>query len=244
MDTSKFSGFSRRDLVYSCVNGHDILATVLTPKELQDQPPCQYPVLVHWHGGGFVLGHRMYAPWWPDWSATSLPRQRNSAPVNQRYRSLQFAQSQSALIISPDYRLLPEANGSDILADVDEFSNWMRDELPSIADRESWHASPDLGRVACIGESGGGWLAMQSALLFSAKIDIKAVISISAPLDGSCTAKYTVPGPKVILGARPPPPREAEALIREYMRSFKPGAVRSEGDPAEMWQLLLCIFRG
>jgi acetyl esterase/lipase len=25
------------------------------------------PVLVYWHGGGFIVGYRLYEPWWPDW---------------------------------------------------------------------------------------------------------------------------------------------------------------------------------
>lgn len=69
MNNKKFAGFSTRDLVYSCINGHDIQVTVLTPEVLQERPPSRYPVLIHWHGGGFITGHRIYAPWWPDWSA-------------------------------------------------------------------------------------------------------------------------------------------------------------------------------
>lgn len=71
MHDKKFAGFSRRDLVYSCINGHDLLVTVMTPEVLQERPLSQYPVLIHWHGGGFITGHRAYAPWWPDWSVYS-----------------------------------------------------------------------------------------------------------------------------------------------------------------------------
>lgn len=163
--------------------------------------------------------------------------------INTYGRSLELAISQSAIIISPDYRLLPEANGADILADVEAFWTWMRDDLPSIAGQESWHSSPNLSRIACVGESAGGWLAVQSSLLFSSKIEIKVVISISAPLGDSGAIKYSIPGPRVIMGARPPPPRQAELIIQKYIRTIRPGAIRSVGDPAEMWQLLLCIFR-
>jgi acetyl esterase/lipase len=163
--------------------------------------------------------------------------------INTYGRSLELAILQSAIVISPDYRLLPEANGADILADVEAFWTWMRDDLPSIADQESWHVSPDLNRIACVGESAGGWLAVHSSLLFSSRIEIKAVISISAPLGDSGAIKYSVPGPRVIMGARPPPARQAELMIKKYIRAIKPGAIRSVGDPAEMWQLLLCIFR-
>ncbi|KAI5460131.1 Alpha/Beta hydrolase protein [Mariannaea sp. PMI_226] len=223
MDDQKFKDFTRRDLVYSCVNGHDILATVLTPNTLEDQNPSLYPLLVYWHGGGFIVGHRMYGPWWPTWS-------------------LELALSQGAIIISPDYRLLPEANGTDILADVETFASWMQHELPLIADQESWHALPDLSRVVLMGQSSGGWLAMQMALLFSSNIAIRAVVCVSSPLAASSNPAYTIPRPRSVMGAQPLPPRQSEELIRQYIRNIKPGAVRSEGDPIEMWQLLTSIF--
>jgi len=119
----------------------------------------------------------------------------------------------------------------------------MRDGLPSIARRESWRASTDLTRVASLGESAGGNLALQSAFLFSSKIDIKAVICVSTLLGGSGSTKHTVPTPRVILGSRPPRTRQSEALIRDYIRNIEPGAVRSEGDPTKMWPLLLSIVQ-
>ena len=119
----------------------------------------------------------------------------------------------------------------------------MHDERPSIADRESWHASPDLGRVAAIGASSGGYLATQMAFLFSDKIDVKAVMSVCGPLNDSSGGSSIPRGPRRILGSWPPPPRQAEALIRDYIRGIKPGAVRSEGDPADMWPMLLGMAR-
>ena len=158
-------------------------------------------------------------------------------------RFLEFALSHNALIISPDHRLLPEASGTDVLDDVEAFSTWMHDQLPSIAIREAWPASPDLGRVAAIGASSGGYLAMQMALLFSHKIDLKAVMSVCAPLNDISSGTLVPRGPRRILGSWPPPPRQAEALIRDYIRGIKPGTVRSEGDPADMWPMLLSIAR-
>lgn len=246
----KFSAFSKRDIAYSSINGHDIFATVLTPTKLQDQPSAPRPVLVHWHGGGFVVGHRTYGPWWPLWSVPLVRKQLRTPGVGGRdqrltsaHRTLELALSRSAIVISPDYRLLPEASGVDILTDVEAFWTWMQRELPLIAARESWPAYPDLSRVVVLGESSGGYLAVQSALLCSTKINIKAVISISAPLDGSATMRTMVPGPRMVMGARPPPPRQAQTLIRDYIRHGEPGVVRTEGDPLEMWTLLLSLLR-
>lgn len=74
MSEDKFAAFSRRDLIYSSIKGHDLHATVLTPKISETQFNQPHPVVVHWHGGGFVTGHRMYGPWWSRWSvANSFP---------------------------------------------------------------------------------------------------------------------------------------------------------------------------
>ncbi|CAI6338613.1 unnamed protein product [Periconia digitata] len=225
MTDSKLAAFSTQDLVYSHINGHDMMATVLTPKLLQGKPPSDYPVLVYWHGGGFITGHRTYAPWWPKWS-------------------IEFALSRNSIIVSPDYRLLPEASGSDILDDIRAFWEWMKNDFISVSERERWHARPNLGQVACMGESSGGYLALQSALLGSSGIDIKVVITISAPLDGDiCIKRFGIPSPRMILGSWPPPPRRAEAIIRDYIRAIKPGTVRTEGDPVAMWPLLMCIVQ-
>lgn len=158
-------------------------------------------------------------------------------------RFLEFALSHNALIISPDHRLLPEANGVDVLADVEKFSAWMHDELPVIADKEGWSASPDLDRVAVVGASSGGYLAVQMAVLFSTKVNVKAIMSVCGPLSMTSGGTFTPRGHRQILGSWPPPPREAQALIRNYIRDLKPGAVRLEGDPADMWPLLLSIMR-
>ncbi|MCJ1299986.1 hypothetical protein MMC08_002780 [Hypocenomyce scalaris] len=244
MDT-KFAGFSRRDLVYSCINGHDLLVAVLTPEIIQERPPAQYPVLVHWHGGGFITGHRTYAPWWPNCLVPNpkpQPSTRTFLPLavsSQRF--LELALSHNAIIISPDHRLLPEANGTDVLADVASFTSWLADQLPALAAREAWPASPDLSRVATIGASSGGYLAMQIALLFPERVAVKAIISVCAPLNDVSSGTAVPRGHRRILGCWPPPPRQAEAVIREYIRSIKPGAVRSEGDPVDMWPMLLSM---
>lgn len=166
-----------------------------------------------------------------------------SMQISECCRFLEFAQEHNALVISPDHRLVPEANGTDVLEDIETFSNWIHDELPSIAERESWHASPDLDRVAAIGASSGGYMALQMALLFSTKVNVKAVMTVCSPLNDISSGTLVPKGPRRILGSMPPPPRQAEALIRNYIRGIKPGAVRTEGDPADMWPMLLSVAR-
>ncbi|KAH1630619.1 hypothetical protein KXV25_002581 [Aspergillus fumigatus] len=72
-------------------------------------------------------------------------------------------------------------------------------------------------------------------------VDIRVVISISAPLDTNAP-ELRIPRPRTFIGTRPPPPREAEARIRTYIKNILPGAIRTESKPtAEMWELVLCV---
>jgi hypothetical protein len=116
----------------------------------------------------------------------------------------------------------------------------MQDELPTIT--ATWSAFPDLARVACTGQSAGGYLAVQSALLFPELSNIKVVASMGGSL---CTdiPQCRIPGPRMILGKRPPPPGKAESIIRAYIRGIKPQTVRTSGDVMEMWNFLTCVLQ-
>lgn len=54
---------------------------------------------------------------------------------------------------------------------------------------------------------------------------------------------YRIPGPKIIMGKRPPPPYKAEAIVRNYIKNMKSGAVRTSGDAIEMWEFLTCVLQ-
>jgi cephalosporin-C deacetylase-like acetyl esterase len=51
MDHPKYAAFDVSDVTYKVVNGHDIKAYVLTPKNLS---AGKHPILVKFHGGNFV----------------------------------------------------------------------------------------------------------------------------------------------------------------------------------------------
>ncbi|KAL4894559.1 Alpha/Beta hydrolase protein [Aspergillus ambiguus] len=195
--------------------------------------------MVRWHGGGFVVGHRMYEPWFAQWL-------------------LDLALDNEAIVITPDYRLLPESSGSEILSDVVHFWGWAQTTLSHYMAQNSL-PRPDMGNVLCCGESSGGFISvycafhlnsMLQAYLPSAgddkmierqQVRIKAVISISAPLDATAP-EYKVPRPRVFMGRSPPPPRQALAKIRGYIKGIPRGSIRTGCEPtSDMWELLLCI---
>lgn len=57
--------FNRVDSPYRTVNGYPIETSVFVPKNVPTDSVC--PVLVHFHGGGFIVGHRLYEPWYATW---------------------------------------------------------------------------------------------------------------------------------------------------------------------------------
>jgi acetyl esterase/lipase len=65
-------------------------------------------------------------------------------------------------MVDADYRLLPEANGRDILADIADLLRWLPAHLPALAAQEG--LTVDLRRTLFTGGSAGSWLAMQGAL--------------------------------------------------------------------------------
>jgi pimeloyl-ACP methyl ester carboxylesterase len=241
---SRFDPFALIDLPYRVINNHSLDATVLIPKNTCGNPldKKECPVMVRFHGGGFIVGHRNYEPWFAQWF-------------------LDLAYAHGAIIISPDYRLLPESNGADILSDLEHFWQWIQKDLLDIAEKQRWGVVPDLSRVLCCGESSGGCLAVYSALGLPSilsqnsvqrnnaqkgeaeTITIKAVIPISAPLDPN-VPELKIPRPRKFMGTKAPPPRQAEALIRKYIKNMRPGAIRTGQDPTlDMWELLLCILQ-
>lgn len=91
-------------------------------------------------------------------------------------RLLELVRSQGAILVCPDYRLLPEATGLDILSDIDSFWSW----LPANLEAElTSHINPILrpafDRILVTGDSAGGFCAIQS-ILRHPELSVKAVI--------------------------------------------------------------------
>ena len=64
--SSKFAPFDRHDEVYTMISETPLIASILKPR-IQIRESALHPVLIFWHGGAFVVGSRLFEPWWPDW---------------------------------------------------------------------------------------------------------------------------------------------------------------------------------
>ncbi|WZH48274.1 Alpha/Beta hydrolase protein [Fusarium acuminatum] len=142
-EESVFESYDIIEPTFKTVASHDIKTAILVPKGLK---PGAHPVIYHIHGGFLVMGHALFAPFFARW-------------VDK------LALKNNAIIISPDYRLLPSANGlQDILEDVEDGWRWTKAQLPGILENKFPGISMDLSHTLLVGGSAGGYCATQLAL--------------------------------------------------------------------------------
>jgi acetyl esterase/lipase len=91
----------------------------------------QRPVVVWIHGGALINGHRESVPRW----------------------LVDACREKSYTIVSIDYRLAPETQLPEIIADVEDAFRWIGDKGPAL-----FHADPV--RIAVVGGSAGGYLTL------------------------------------------------------------------------------------
>lgn len=148
----------------------------------------------------------------------------------QSQRLGDWAIANASVLVNADYRLMPEATGVDILADISDLWKWIRHDLPSLLSPLSIEA--DLTRIITVGESAGGYLAVQAALLHP-EMDVKAVISQYGVLDIR-TPHYTQAYEKSMMGA----PSVSRALLDDHIGKLRggqlPKTISSATPPARM----------
>lgn len=213
----KLAPFNLHDITYKTVSNTPINATILIPKDIK---PGKHPVLVRWHGGYLIAGARMFLPFFQQWV-------------------FDFALSHSAIMVVPDYRLIPESSGSDILEDVADFWSWAGSSLPVELKKIDSGVEIDLESIAVVGESAGGYLSIQSALLHP-EVGIKAVIAQYPILDVTSDF-FSKAYEKSIFGL----PQQPKDIAENHIASMKPGTVLAAdpSDPPSRLELALAIVQ-
>ncbi|KAH9886591.1 Alpha/Beta hydrolase protein [Xylariomycetidae sp. FL2044] len=135
---------------YKYVNEQPIEAYVLVPKDLG---PGKRPLLVRLHVGAFCEGQCDI--WLRPWI-------------------LELALKHGAILVTPDYRLVPESTIEEAIGDLQSFWHWAENELPALLRQPVVAGAMGPGRegieldsanAAVVGESAGGYYSAQSALL-------------------------------------------------------------------------------
>lgn len=155
----KFAKFNITTTPYKTVNGQELPVHIFIPKNIL---PGKAPILARFHGGFLITGAALFPDFTAQWA-------------------LDYAIQHSAIWVAPDYRLLPESNGVEILSDLSDFWTWVRNDLPGYLKSIGSVVEPDYEHVMAYGESAGGWLALQTAL--TQRDIVKAVIAAFPMVD-------------------------------------------------------------
>jgi len=138
--------YEKHEFVYEIVNGHEIKANIFLP-DTKDN----YPVVVYFHGGGFIFGNR-------DEGLENVLRDKLLA---HHYA-----------IVSADYRLAPETKLAEILNDTRDAVIWLRTDGTK-------HFNIDADKIAIAGGSAAGYLALSTG--YTVSPPPKVIIAISSP---------------------------------------------------------------
>ncbi|KAK0714721.1 Alpha/Beta hydrolase protein, partial [Lasiosphaeris hirsuta] len=200
--------FERIDLVYKTLDKTPFGVAVFVPKSILSTPDHgKYPVLVHFHGGALVMGTNPELPWLSKWI-------------------FQLALTTPAIFVSPAYRLVPDTTGGQTLDDVEDFWGWLHAIFPQELQAKFPHLAPDLARIAAVGESAGGFLSIQSALLFNGTAHIKAVLA-AYPAMYPDIASYNQRPAEVEPGT--------DAIVTEYLAKVRGDGVKPPVRVSSPW---------
>ncbi|PSN68279.1 alpha/beta-hydrolase [Corynespora cassiicola Philippines] len=156
-----FKDFNLLTAKYKHVDDTSIDVDVLVPKGL---PKGEHPIIARFHGGAFTSGSSLHPAFFPRWV-------------------LGLAINQGAIIVTPNYRLLPESDAPDIMEDLDDLWIWLKSSLQGLlATSGSPDCKADLGRILTVGESAGGYLSVQFALDHASE-GVRACIAECPSLD-------------------------------------------------------------
>ncbi len=147
---SSISGISqnikKQGFIYKSVRGHDIKANIFIPSS-----KGKHPVLVYFHGGGFIFGNR-------DQGLDTILKEKLLA--------------NNYAVVSADYRLAPETKLEEIIKDVSDVIKWLR-----LNGGEKYNI--DTSKIAAAGGSAGGYLALSTG--FNSKEAPDVIVAISTP---------------------------------------------------------------
>ncbi|KAL1878114.1 hypothetical protein VTK73DRAFT_8075 [Phialemonium thermophilum] len=195
-----------------------IEADLLIPKK-GPGPQISRPIIVRIHGGFLFTGSSLFPAWFSKWI-------------------LDFAELHGAVIISPNYRLLPEVRGKQLIDDMEAFWTWFnrggpQQHLESVGRSDVFL---DMSRILLIGESAGGYLAIQSVLSRFARP--QAMVMLYPMLDMQ-SEYYNKPYEKPICGV----PNFPNEIIDRFVVSRLGQASITEADPPHRLDVALAVVQ-
>jgi acetyl esterase/lipase len=131
---------------------------------------------------------------------------------------LDWALANSAIIVSPDYRLLPESSGIELNEDIADIWAWLNRDLQAVLDQTGKQIRADMKKIAVLGDSAGGYLAVQLAIAHPEQI--KVLVAMYPMLDLKLPY-LTEKGHKPIFGL----PMLPEGPVNEHIAKMQPDRI-------------------
>jgi acetyl esterase/lipase len=126
--------------------------------------------------------------------------------------------------VLPNYRLIPEHTGADIIEDLNDFWTWFKNKnVTTYLSAKHDNIELDYDHVLVSGESAGGHMALMSALT-------QPQGSIKATLAQYPMTNYLRCEPAPMFFGNPSPKPE---ILQEHLANINPGVVVSSGVPPE-----------
>jgi acetyl esterase/lipase len=218
-----YNQFQVLTTTYKKVGTHLIEVDILIPKTLLEPSAnltSSHPVIVKIHGGALITGSKSFLPWFGPWV-------------------LQLALAQNAVILVPNYRLIPEAKSHEIHSDIKDFFVWLRCSLPEFLESQPQPCDAvrvSSTRILVTGDSAGGYLTLLAALHQPVN-SVRAVIAAypSADLQDPELNDAEAAQKSPAFGAPILPP----TIISDYIKSLKGDEIISDAAPPARMHLLL-----
>lgn len=144
----------------------------------------------------------------------------------------------SAVIISPNYRFLPQATGMDVYEDIEDFWAWVKSG--AVHELLAAHGLPteaDLERILVAGESAGGFLSVNSALAHAS--EVRAALATYPSLDPA-SADFSQARTDLLPSGQHFP----ESMIDDYLASLPDKPISSAVSPNYLPLMLAAIEHG
>jgi acetyl esterase/lipase len=175
---------SKQSIVYKVVDGLEITLDIYIPASAQ-----AVPILLWFHGGGLLQGHR-----------------QGVAP-----HMLESVSKHNHALISADYRLAPQVGVQKILKDVQDCVTFIR-QSDGLASHLEGNNTVDTSRLAISGSSAGGYLALLAGLYVEPKPQvILPIYPITDPLGIFFTTSQ--PGPSEVASKK----LEVDAAVQPFL---------------------------
>jgi acetyl esterase/lipase len=134
-----------------------------------------------------------------------------------------FFHRTNAIVVLPNYRLIPESTGADILSDLNDFWTWFHagNVTKYLTSQYSSPIDLDYSRILVSGGSAGGYMALMTGLT-QPQGTIKAILA-QYPMSGHLNIEPS----ETFFGFPSPGPE----VIDQHIASIRPGTIVSSATP-------------